>query len=142
MLGTLQRFGAALVGSRLVRLLGARRTVLSSLVVLASCVLVFLAVDSPIGLVAAVSLVSWANIGGTFIIALVTDIIPEAHWGTALGFNRTMGDIGAVTAPILVGFLIDGYGFDAAFIAVAGVLLLAAGVAAALIATGRRLYEA
>ncbi len=140
MLGTLQRFGAAVVGSRLVRLVGTRRAVLSSLAVLAFCVLAFLAIDSPIGLVVAVSLVSWANIGGTFIVALVTDIIPEAHWGTALGFNRTMGDIGAVTAPVLVGFFIDHYGFNAAFVVVAGVLLLTAGVATAFIAMGKGPY--
>ncbi len=138
MLGTLQRFGAALVGARLIRLLGTRWTVLWSQVALALCVLTFIVIGSPLGLIVAVSLVSWANIGGSFIVALVTDITPEAHWGTALGFNRTMGDIGAVTAPILVGFLIDHYGFNAAFTVVAVVLLLTAGAAAVLIGTGRK----
>jgi MFS family permease len=138
MLGTLQRFGAALVGARLIRILGTRWTVLWSQVALAFCVLTFIVIGSPLGLIVAVSLVSWANIGGSFIVALVTDIIPEVHWGTALGFNRTMGDIGAVTAPIMVGFLIDHYGFNAAFTVVAGVLLLTAGAAAVLIGTGRK----
>ena len=142
MLGTLQRFGAALAGGRLVRLFGTRRTVLLSLVAMALCVLSFLTVGSPIGLIVAVSLVSWANIGGSFIVALVTDIMPEAHWGTALGFNRTMGDVGAVIAPLLVGFIIDHQGFNAAFILVACVLVLTAGAAGVLLATGRRTHEA
>jgi predicted MFS family arabinose efflux permease len=138
MLGTLQRFGAALVGARLIRIIGTRWTVLWSQVALAFCVLTFIVIGSPLGLIVAVSLVSWANIGGSFIVALVTDIIPEAHWGTALGFNRTMGDIGAVTAPLLVGWLIDHYGFNASFIVTAGVLLLTAGAAAVLIGRGTR----
>jgi sugar phosphate permease len=58
--------------------------------------------------------------------------VPEAHWGTALGANRTMGDVGAMIAPILVGFVIDHRGFDAAFVLSVGILLAAAGLAALL----------
>lgn len=134
MLGTVQRFGSALLGGRMARAFGTRRVVVASLVVLGLSVLSFTAVGSPLGLIVAVSLVSWANLGGGIIVALVTDLVPEAHWGTALGINRTMGDLGAMAAPLLVGFVTDAYGFDAAFVAAAGVLLAAAGLAAVLTA--------
>ena len=132
MLGTLQRFGAALIGARLVSRFGTRRVVVTGLAALALSVLSFLAVDSVGGLILAVSLISWANLGGSFVIAMLTDRVPEAHWGTALGANRTMGDVGAMIAPILVGFVIDHRGFDAAFVVSVGILLAAAGLAALL----------
>ncbi|MBI3997986.1 MAG: MFS transporter [Armatimonadetes bacterium] len=130
MLGTLQRFGAAVLGGRLVTRFGTRRVVLVGLVVLALSVLSFLAVDSPAGLIVGISLISWANLGGSFVIAMITDLVPEAHWGTALGVNRTMGDIGAMIAPLLVGFVSDQRGFEAAFLVATGFLLAAAGLAA------------
>jgi predicted MFS family arabinose efflux permease len=132
MIGTLQRFGAALIGARLVSRFGTRRVVVTGLAALALSVLSFLAVDSVGGLILAVSLISWANLGGSFVIAMLTDGVPEAHWGTALGANRTMGDVGAMIAPILVGFVIDHRGFDAAFVLSVGILLAAAGLAALL----------
>ncbi|MGQ0548376.1 MAG: MFS transporter [Armatimonadota bacterium] len=142
MLGTLQRFGAALLGGRLVTLFGTRRVVVVGLVVLAMSALGFLAVDSSTGLILAVSLVSWANLGGSFVIAMLTDRIPESHWGTALGVNRMMGDTGGLIAPLLTGFVIDHYGFDAAFVVSTGVLLAAAGAAAVLTASPARRAEA
>jgi sugar phosphate permease len=60
---------------------------------------------------------------------MLTDRVPEAHWGTALGANRTMGDVGAMIAPILMGFVIDHWGFEAAFTIASGVLLVSAGIA-------------
>jgi DHA1 family multidrug resistance protein-like MFS transporter len=132
MLGTVQRFGAALLGGRLVTWFGTRRVVVLGLAALALSALSFLAVTEPLGLIVAVSLISWANLGGSFVIAMLTDRIPEAHWGTALGLNRTMGDLGGLVAPILSGFIIDRYGFSAAFVVATCVLLLAAAMAAVL----------
>lgn len=68
---------------------------------------------------------SWANLGGSFVIALVTDRLPERHWGTALGLNRSMGDVGAMVAPILAGVLIDQFSFRVAFAAMAVLIVLA-----------------
>ena len=141
MLGTLQRFGAALLGGRLVALFGTRRVVVVGLPVLALSALGFLAVDSSAGLILAVSLISWANLGGSFVIAMLTDRTPESHWGIALGVNRMMGDVGGFVAPLLVGFVIDHYGFDAAFIVSTVVLLAAAGATAALTAAPARRAE-
>jgi len=128
-LGTLQRFGAALIGGRLVRRFGTRRVVMIGLAVLALSILSFLTVKSVHGLILAVSLVSWANLGGSFVIAMLTDRLPETHWGTALGANRTMGDVGATVAPILMGFISDQWGFETAFVTATGVMLASAGLA-------------
>jgi predicted MFS family arabinose efflux permease len=138
MLGTLQRFGAALTGGWLVRRFGTRRVVMIGLAVLALSVLSFLTVHSTAGLVLAVSLVSWANLGGSFVIAMLTDRVPEDRWGTALGANRTMGDVGATVAPILLGFVIDRWGFEVAFASATGVMLVSAGLATVLTASRGR----
>jgi hypothetical protein len=45
-----------------------------------------------------------------------------------------MGDIGAMTAPILVGTLIDAFGFKPAFGATAALIVAAAATSAALTA--------
>ena len=132
MIGTLQRFGAALASGRLAGLFGTRRVILTGLTALGVSILSFLGVGSPLGMVLAVSLVSWANLGGSLVIALVTDVVPEKHWGVALGINRTMADVGAMVAPLLMGFVIDQRGFGAAFVVAAAVLLAATGLAAVL----------
>lgn len=140
-LGTIWRFGAALVGGRLAAWLGTRQVVIASLALMAASVLTFHLVDSLGTLVVAVTLMSWANVGGSLVVALVTDIVPEAHWGTALGLNRSMADVGAVVAPILVGHMIDRQGFGAAITLVAACLAGAAVLAAAF-TTSRRLNAA
>lgn len=132
MIGTIQRSGAALASGHLAGLFGTRRVILTGLTVLGVSVLSFLGVGSPLGVVLAVSLVSWANLGGSLVIALVTDVVPERHWGVALGINRTMADVGAMAAPPLIGFVIDQRGFGAAFIVASAVLLAATGLAAVL----------
>ncbi len=135
MIGTIQRFGAALASGRLAGLFGTRRVILTGLIALGISLLSFLGVKSPLGVVLAVSLVSWANLGGSLVIALVTDVVPERHWGVALGINRTMADVGAMVAPLLMGFVIDKRGFGAAFIVAAAILLAATGLAVVLTAT-------
>ncbi|MDR7482063.1 MAG: MFS transporter [Armatimonadota bacterium] len=134
MVGTLQRFVSALLGGWLVRRYGTRPVVIGGLVALALSVLSFLAVGSLGTLVLAVSLVSWANLGGSFVIAMITDRVPEARWGTALGVNRTLGDFGAMAAPVVIGFVIDDVGFQAAFVVASGFLLATALAAGALTA--------
>jgi nitrate/nitrite transporter NarK len=98
-------------------------------------VLAFVPVESPLGLLAAISLISWANLGGSFVIAMITDRAPESQWGTMLGMNRTFGDVGGMIAPLLAGFMIDHFGFGTAFMTMSGSILAAAAVGYALTAT-------
>jgi DHA1 family multidrug resistance protein-like MFS transporter len=138
MLGTVWRVGAAVAGGRLAMWLGTRRVVLISVALMAVTMLGFHLVSSPVGLVIAISAISWVNVGGSLVTALVTDLVPEAHWGTALGLNRTLADAGAMIAPLLVGLAIDRSGFPAAITLVAG-FLMAAAIAATILTTPRRL---
>jgi predicted MFS family arabinose efflux permease len=140
-LGTIWRFGAAVVGGRLAAWFGTRQVVIVSLALMAASVLTLHLADSLSDLVIALTLMSWTNVGGSLVVALVTDVVPEAHWGTALGLNRSMADVGAVLAPILVGHMIDSRGFGAAITLVAACLAGAAVLAAGL-TTSRRLHAA
>jgi predicted MFS family arabinose efflux permease len=141
MLGTVWRFGAALVGGWLATWFGTRRVVTVSLALMALTILGLHVAESALGLVVVVSVMSWVNVGGSLVTALVTDLVPEAHWGTALGLNRTLADVGAMTAPLLVGFAIDRWDFSAAISAVAA-FLFAVAVAAAILISPRRLHAA
>jgi MFS family permease len=129
MLGTLQRFVSALVGGAFATRFGTRPAVFASLFGLSLAALAFVPVKTPLGLLAAISLLSWANLGGSFVIAMITDRTPEAQWGTMLGMNRTFGDVGAMIAPLLCGFMIDRYGFQAAFATISASILTAASAA-------------
>lgn len=136
MLMTVWRFGSALAGGRLAAVVGTRPVALAGLAALGLAVLSLLPVDTPAELLAAVTLLSWVNLGGSMVVALITDLVPEPHWGTALGLNRTLADIGAMIAPLVVGFAIDRHGFAFAIVLVAAVLLACAAAAALLIAPG------
>jgi predicted MFS family arabinose efflux permease len=128
MLGTVQRFVAAFAGARLVGMVGSRNTVIGSLAILGLVAFLFVPARSVIALIAAISLASWANLGGSFVIALVTDRLAERHWGTALGLNRSIGDVGAMISPILAGVLIDSYSFATGFAVMASLIVVCAAV--------------
>jgi predicted MFS family arabinose efflux permease len=128
MLGTLQRFGSAIVGGMVATRYGTRPAVFVSLAGLGLGILAFIPVTTPLGLLGAISLISWANLGGSFVIAMITGRTAESQWGTLLGMNRTFGDAGGMIAPVLAGFIIDRFGFDAAF-ATMSATILAAGAA-------------
>jgi predicted MFS family arabinose efflux permease len=128
MLGTLQRFGSALVGGNIATRFGTRSAVFLSLFGLGFAALSFVPVTTPLGLLGAISILSWANLGGSFVIAMITDRTPESQWGVTLGLNRTFGDVGAMIAPLMCGFLIDHFGFRTAFAAMSASIFTAGGV--------------
>jgi predicted MFS family arabinose efflux permease len=132
MAGTAQRFGSALVGGSVATRLGTRSVVFISLFGLGTAVLAFLFVGSPVGLLVALSLVSWANLGGSFVIAMITDRSPPSAWGHMFGMNRVFGDAGSMIAPVLVGWIVDQLGFSAAFAAMSLLILASAAAGAVL----------
>ena len=52
-----------------------------------------------------------------------------------MGLNRSMGDVGAMVAPILAGVLIDHFSFRVAFVVMAVLIMVGSGVAFLLTAT-------
>ncbi len=132
MLGIVWRFGAALTGGRLAGWAGTRLVATGSVTLMAATMMGLHLAGTPLALMIVFSLMSWANVGGSLVTALVTDLVPEPHWGTALGLNRTLADAGAMIAPLMVGFAIDRHGFGAAITLATAFLLAASGVAAAL----------
>ena len=60
------------------------------------------------------------GIGGGFVstipAALVGDLAPDALRGTAMGFYRSLGDLGLVLAPVILGFVGDCFGLPATFL--------------------------
>lgn len=79
----------------------------------------------PLFLVAAFVVSSGEAIGQPAAAAYVADIAPETSRGLAMGFNRTMGDLGFILGPLILGFIADSSGFSPAFLANA--VLFAAG---------------
>jgi multidrug resistance protein len=55
-----------------------------------------------------------SGLGGTTPAAYVTDIVPRSMYGQAMGLFRTFGDVGFVVAPVLLGWLVDAWGYDVA----------------------------
>ena len=58
--------------------------------------------------------------------AYAAAIVPPDRRGVAMGLFRTVGDVGFVIAPPLVGFLADKAGFDWGFLVMGGMLLIPA----------------
>jgi len=57
--------------------------------------------------------------------ALVADLCKERHFGTAMGTFGTIFDVGHASGPILAGVLIARFDYLTAFLALAGVIVLA-----------------
>lgn len=137
MAGTAQRFGSAIIGGGVAARLGSRAVVFISLFGLGTAVLSFLFVSSPLGLLVAISILSWTNLGGSFVIAMITDRSPPSAWGTMFGMNRVFGDAGSMIAPVLVGWIVDRSGFAAAFAAMSLLILGSAAAGYVLTAANR-----
>ena len=106
---------------------GRRRGILVGAMVASIGPILFAAADAyPLFLVAAFVVSSGEAIGQPAAAAYVADIAPATSRGLAMGVNRTMGDLGFVLGPLVLGFIADSSGFSSAFLANA-VLFAAAG---------------
>ncbi|MFZ2491574.1 MAG: MFS transporter [Thermoanaerobaculia bacterium] len=63
------------------------------------------------------------GLGGPAPAAYVADIVPAGMVGPAMGLYRTISDLGLVLGPVLLGSIVDTWGYDPAF-AVNAVLML------------------
>ena len=71
------------------------------------------------------------GLGGPAPAAYATDIVPRAHLGPAMGLYRSISDLGLVIGPVMLGTIVDLWGYDLAF-ATNALLLLVTTVAFAI----------
>jgi len=74
--------------------------------------------------------------------ALVADLSELKTLGSAMGMQGAITDIGHASGPILSGVLIGALGFQAAFLIIAGFVLMTAGAFRALVGAERRVGSA
>ena len=61
--------------------------------------------------------------------AIVGDVVRRDRAGRAVGVLNTAGDLGSVGGPLVLGALVEGFGFTSAFVTTAALLLGAAALA-------------
>lgn len=86
--------------------------------------------------VVATLLVSMGVMANSMQSGLVADLLPERLMGRGIGMYRFVGDLGMLVGPILLGIVVDGFGFDAALI-VGSVVILAGVLAVVAFIPGR-----
>lgn len=64
------------------------------------------------------------GLGGPAPAAYVADIVPVGMVGPAMGLYRTISDLGLVLGPVLLGAIVDVWGYDPAFAVNAALMLL------------------
>lgn len=64
------------------------------------------------------------GLGGPAPAAYVADMVPPGTVGPAMGLYRTISDLGLVLGPVLLGWIVDEWGYDPAFALNAGLMLL------------------
>ena len=64
------------------------------------------------------------GLGGPAPAAYVADIVPAGMVGPAMGLYRTISDLGLVLGPVLLGAIVDAWGYDPAFGVNAALMLL------------------
>ena len=102
---------------------GRRRVILVGVAVAACGPMMFAAAEAyPLFLAAAFVLASGEAIGGPASAAYVADITPRTSRGLAMGVNRTMGDLGFILGPLVLGYVADTSGFAPALVVNAGLL--------------------
>ncbi len=107
---------------------GKKTLLLPGLLTLCVGNMLLLSDPSPLLFTAATVFVSMGVLSNSMISGLVADLVPEPLVGKGMGMYRFTADLGVVAGPFVLGLLTDIYGFNAALVAGAAVVLV--GVAA------------
>lgn len=86
--------------------------------------------STPVFVVATV-LISMGVLSNSMLTALVADLVPEQFMARGMGMYRFTADLGVVMGPLVLGLIVDGFGFPTAL--VAGACVVLGGVAASLL---------
>jgi MFS family permease len=118
---------------------GRERVIIPGLVLAALSVLLLPVWASLFGLIVLMSVfgIGFAAVSSSTS-ALVADLTRNGAFGASMGVLSTIMDVGQAIGPVLTGWMIGRYGYAAAFVLLALILLFAAGVFAALAWQRRR----
>ncbi len=136
-LGAVANFAVLPIAARLARRIGRRAMVIATnLVTIVALVLLASVQAEPVVWATGVLLGAASGLAAPTISAIVADAAPPGQLGAAMGFMRTLTDLGIVSGPVLTGIVVDslGYGYAGGLIACALVL----GAATAIFALARR----
>jgi MFS family permease len=114
-LGSLAGFGFAYPAGVLVDRYGRKSVIVPATLLTAGSMLLFLLAPSYTWFVAACLVWSVAQgVGGVAPAAYAADVAPPRMNAAAMSLYRTLADSGYVVGPIVLGFITDGYGINAA----------------------------
>lgn len=120
-------FGAVFIGGRIADTLGRKLAIVPGILVVAVALTLF-PHSTSYWFFLSTAVVFGLGFGtfGPVVSAYVADISPQKSYGTAFGLNRSIGDIGFLIGPVLLGWLGDKGGFNLPFYANAALMVLTA----------------
>jgi len=127
-LGTLVGFGCAYPAGMLVDRYGRKAVIVPATLLTSVSLLLFLAIPSYAGYLAAC--LAWGlaqGVGGVAPAAYAVDVAPPRMNAAAMGLYRSLSDSGYVVGPLILGLITDVFGIDAA-LATGAALLAAVGL--------------
>ncbi|HET8586519.1 MAG TPA: MFS transporter [Candidatus Limnocylindria bacterium] len=120
------RFFIGLAGAELSDRVGRRVVLLSGMVLMIVPLLLFSLVDNVLWFVVATWVLAAGRFGNSMPIAMLSDYAPPSRLGRLVAVNRFVADLGIVVGPLVVGVLIDAWGFGPPFLAAAALISTAA----------------
>lgn len=129
------RFFIGLAGAELSDRVGRRIVLLSGMLLMIVPLLVFSLVTSVFWFVVVTWVLAAGRFGNSMPIAMLSDYAPPSRLGRLVAVNRFVADLGIVVGPIVVGILIDAWGFGPPFLAAAA--LISTAVLALWVTSGR-----
>jgi MFS family permease len=127
-LGAVANFAVLPFSGRLARRVGRRAVVIATNAMTILSLVLLAGVHSQSVLwITGVMLGATSGLAAPTLSAITADAAPPGQLGAAMGFMRTLTDLGIVTGPILTGVVVDhfGYGYAGGLLAAAAVLAVA-----------------
>jgi MFS family permease len=127
-LGAIANFIVLPFSGRLARQVGRPAVVIATNVMTIASLVVLAGVHAqPVLWATGILLGATSGLAAPTLSAITADAAPPGQLGAAMGFMRTLTDLGIVSGPILTGLVVDrlGYGYAGGLLAAAAVLALA-----------------
>jgi len=115
--GSLLTMAIALPCGRLADRIGRKPFLIPGLLTLCLGNLTLFLGQNQLFFILATLLVSMGVMANSMQSGLVADLLPEEYVGRGIGLYRFVGDLGMLVGPILLGLVVDAFGFSAALLA-------------------------